>query len=188
MYKGKKIIDNLLKSTLTNDIDWHYMDESDPFYESDKEQYYTEYKIEKGKKLDILLTKMFFNGFQNYFIKLYLNTNKNNIFINQFFYQDHYNLFDLFAEAKYYSAIKNDDYLMELKQDLYLNWDKMNWIKSGENFYKTILEKKNNKSINLIISKRIINIYMEENDKDPIFINTIEDQILYRILYENIKK
>jgi len=188
MNSSEKIINNLLKSTLINDINWYYMDESDPFYESNKDQYYTEYKITEEKRLDILLTKIYFTGYENYYIKLYLNSNNNNIFLNNFYYQDNSKIFDLFSEVKYFSAIKDNEYLNNFKQDLYFNWDKMNWIKSGNDFYKTTLERKNNKSINLIVSKRIINIYMEVIDKDPIFLNTIEDQILYRILYENIKK
>lgn len=188
MNSSEKIINSLLKSTLINDINWYYMDESDPFYESNKDQYYTEYKITEEKRLDILLTKIYFTDYENYYIKLYLNSNNNNIFLNNFYYQDNSKIFDLFSEVKYFSAIKDNEYLNNFKQDLYFNWDKMNWIKSGDDFYKTTLERKNNKSINLMVSKRIINIYMEVIDKDPIFLNTIEDQILYRILYENIKK
>ena len=70
MNSSEKIINNLLKSTLINDINWYYMDESDPFYESNKDQYYTEYKITEEKRLDILLTKIYFTGYENYYIKL----------------------------------------------------------------------------------------------------------------------
>lgn len=189
--KDNKFLINLNKLTKRGDIDWIFIDEYDPFYDHEKEQFTSNYKITDNKSLDFLLTKHYFprGNYYNYYLTVFFRKNNINTKIQTYYYQTSTELFQLFGNVKYKKLLEYDIYNSYFIHELYENWNNYKWQKT-DNFYRAVLEEKTEgketEYVKIIVTKRMISIYYQVNNETPDFLNEQNDKILYRILYENV--
>lgn len=185
------IIRKIINKTKDGELVWSYRDDNDVYYDPHKEQYFTQYDITDNKMVDISITKHDFEFNYNIYVNIYFNSYDNNELkihkkIEEIYFQNIYNLFELFAYVKYDSALKDDFFLDSFKNSLYNK--KYNWTLKNDKFFQLVLEKSrfNDDRIYIIVLKSMFVIYLKKGENKKI-INNLNDTKLFDFLKKNYR-
>lgn len=185
------IIRKIINKTKDGELVWSYRGDNDVYYDPHKEQYFTQYDITDNKMVDISITKHDFEFNYNIYVNIYFNSYDNNELkihkkIEEIYFQNIYNLFELFAYVKYDSALKDDFFLDSFKNSLYNK--KYNWTLKNDKFFQLVLEKSrfNDDRIYIIVLKSMFVIYLKKGENKKI-INNLNDTKLFDFLKKNYR-
>jgi hypothetical protein len=192
MFDNKVILNKLIDWSIVRDnkppiLKWKYKSSN-----KNKLQYYSFYSISKTKKICFILTKSKLPDRSNYYLDIYLNSNKSNIFSILIDEKQYNNIGCLFVTKyplllKLYGIIKfdnlitdKDNYIKNLKE-----WTKsgdLKWEKNTDGDY-IIYDIKDEWNIDLYIK----NLLTFKKDKDWVFISSISliDNLIYQYNFIN---